>query len=53
MIDEMFLAVLSRPATDEDRSDIAEFLSACDDKRQALGQVVWALLASNEFCINH
>jgi hypothetical protein len=52
--DEMFLAVLSRPATDEDRRDVAEYLKANQNRRvEAIGEVAWALFASTEFIVNH
>ncbi len=52
--DELFLAILSRPPTDEDRQDVAEYLKKHpDDKPAALSQLAWALLASTEFCVNH
>lgn len=53
MIDALFLAILSRPPTDEDRADAAEFLTGSDDQGKALSQLAWALLASTEFCVNH
>ena len=53
LIDELFLAILSRPPTDEDIADVAKFLSDSEDRAQAIHQVAWALLASTEFCVNH
>jgi hypothetical protein len=52
--DELFFAILSRPPSDEDRQDVAEFLEKHPvDKTAALSQLAWALLASTEFCVNH
>lgn len=61
LADELSLAVLSRPATIEERADFAQFLSpptepaaaAPPDRAVALGEWVWALIASNEFRFNH
>jgi hypothetical protein len=52
--DELYLSVLARPATDEERSAVAEHLARhADDRAKALAQFAWALLASTEFCVNH
>jgi len=53
MIDELFLTILSRPPSDEDRADVVRFLRSREDRPQAIGDVAWALLASTEFCVNH
>lgn len=60
LADELSMAVLSRPATVEERSDFAQFLSppaepaaAPPDRAVALGEWVWALITSNEFRFNH
>lgn len=54
LVDELFVNVLSRTPTDDDRTDIVAFLKAnSDDRTHAIGQIVWALLASTEFCVNH
>jgi hypothetical protein len=49
--DELFLGVLSRLPTDEERADVAAALRG--DKSAALAEVVWALIASAEFRFNH
>jgi hypothetical protein len=52
--EELYLAVLTRFPTPEERAEVAAFLSAHADQRpKALGQLAWALLASTEFCVNH
>jgi hypothetical protein len=52
--DELYLAVLSRMPTDEERSEVAGYLTKHADRRvEALSQLTWALLASTEFCLNH
>ena len=62
LADELSLAVLSRPATIEERADFAQFLSPPTepaaappppDRAVALGEWVWALITSNEFRFNH
>jgi len=49
--DELFLGVLSRMPTDEERADVAAALQG--DRSAALAEVVWALIASAEFRFNH
>jgi hypothetical protein len=56
-VDEVYLAVLGRMPTADERADVAGVLQrhAGDEKQQArtLGLVAWALLSSTEFCLNH
>jgi hypothetical protein len=49
--DELFLSVLGRPPTAEERNDVAELLAGPD--RSAAAEAVWALVASAEFRFNH
>lgn len=52
--DEAYVAVLSRPPTDEERADVAAFLEPrAADRPAALAEFVWALVSSNEFRFNH
>jgi len=52
--DELYLAILSRPASDEERTDIARMLSQSDDQRtQTICELSWSLLSSSEFRFNH
>ena len=53
LADKLFLAVLSRPPTEEDRVDVSNFLASSEDKQQAIQNITWALLSSTEFCVNH
>lgn len=51
--DEMFLSVFTRPATDEEKKDIAEILKGAPDRNVVLSETIWAMLASAEFRFNH
>jgi hypothetical protein len=52
--DELYLSVLSRPAADDEKQAVAEHLAARSDRREvAIRNLVWAVVASNEFCANH
>lgn len=52
--DELYLAVLSRTPTDEERTEAVEFLGKHAASRPAaIGRLAWALLSSTEFGINH
>ncbi len=53
LADELFLAVLSRLPTDEERNDVAEVLKKSTDRQKTINELVWALLASAEFRFNH
>lgn len=54
---EVYLAVLSREPTDEERGEIVELVNktATDETKRSktLGMIAWALLSSTEFCLNH
>ena len=54
LADLLYLTVLTRaPATDES-ADIAKYLAAhTEDRTKTVGQLIWALIASTEFCVNH
>jgi hypothetical protein len=51
--DELFLSVLTRYPTAEERADVTAVLEGEPDRKAALAEAVWALLASIEFRFNH
>ncbi|QOV91713.1 DUF1549 domain-containing protein [Humisphaera borealis] len=59
--EELYLSVLTRMPTDEERADVAGHLtakqepggSAAGNRDRAIGELVWSLLASTEFAVNH
>ena len=51
--DEIYHAILSRPATPEEQTAVAEFLKDRTDREIALSELAWALLASAAFRFNH
>jgi len=54
LADELYLSVLTRLPTTEERADVAAYLEKhAADRPKALGQLVWGLLASTEFAVNH
>jgi hypothetical protein len=54
LADELYLCVLTRRPTDEERTIVAEYLSKSPDRRAAaITNLTWAVLASTEFCLNH
>ncbi len=53
-IDELYLAILSRKPSTDERTAITKVLAKHPDQRtEAVGRVAWALLASMEFGVNH
>jgi hypothetical protein len=55
-IDALFLATLSRYPDDREREAVRQTISdaaTSEEKQQALGDVLWALLNSAEFTLNH
>ena len=55
MIEEAYLAALSRPPSPPERERIAQLFAGADEKekRALLEDTYWALLSTNEFLFNH
>lgn len=52
--DELYLAVLSRPASNDEQLAVREFVGTHPEGRAiAIQEMAWALLASSEFRFNH
>ena len=52
--DALYLAILSRPPSAEERAVVTKVLAKHPDNRaEAVGRVAWALLATMEFGVNH
>lgn len=52
--DELYLSVLTRPATPEERKEVVSYLQQRGDQKAAAYQeLAWALLTSAEFRFNH
>lgn len=55
-IEVLFLSTLSRYPNDQERANFAAYVNkggAAGNRRKALGDVLWALLNSAEFILNH
>ncbi len=53
VIEEMFLATLSRFPTEKEKTEAAKFLTENSNKTEALADVMWALINTREFILNH
>lgn len=54
LTEELYLSTLTRFPTDEERQDVTNYLKDRPaDRATAVGELVWALLSSNEFRFNH
>lgn len=53
MLDEFFLATLSRLPTETDRKNFAEYRRVVTDRRAAFTDTLWALINTREFILNH
>lgn len=51
--DELFLSVLTRRPTDDERKDVVAAVTGGANRPAAFGELVWALVASAEFRFNH
>jgi hypothetical protein len=52
-LEELYLASLSRPPTDNEKRQLLSYLGKATDRRQALEDVGWALMNSKEFQFRH
>jgi hypothetical protein len=52
-LEQLYLAVLSRPPTAEERAAVLEYLDAKKDQRAGLQGVLWALVNTREFILVH
>jgi hypothetical protein len=52
LIDELYLATLSRLPTDDERRELVSVLSTRPDRQRAAEDVLWALMNSREFVFN-
>jgi hypothetical protein len=54
LAEELYLSVLSRMPSDEERADVtASLANAGEKKSKLIENLIWALLATTEFCVNH
>jgi Protein of unknown function (DUF1549)/Protein of unknown function (DUF1553) len=54
LADELYLSVITRPPLPDEATEVARYLAERPkDRPAAVQEVVWALLASNEFRFNH
>jgi hypothetical protein len=55
LIDELYLAALSRLPTDDERKNLTAALSVAgpDERRSAVEDLYWSVLSSKEFLFNH
>lgn len=58
LADLLYLSVLSRHASDQERSEVAQTLAAdnataSEQRQRLIAEWIWALLSSNEFRFNH
>ena len=51
--DAVFLNVLSRAPSKKEQAMVKSFLEKQKNRDRALGDLVWALLSSTEFYVNH
>lgn len=53
VLEELFLATLSRMPTDRDRQSFADYRKMVTDRRAAFTDTMWALINTREFILNH
>ncbi|MGH7173987.1 MAG: DUF1549 and DUF1553 domain-containing protein [Gemmataceae bacterium] len=53
VLDELFLATVSRLPTPKERTGFAEHRASSKDRKSAFCDTVWALINTNEFVFNH
>ena len=53
IIEQSYIATLSRPPTDTERHTALTYIAAAENPREGLEDILWALLNSQEFVFNH
>jgi hypothetical protein len=53
VLDELFLATLTRRPTDRERKAFASHLQSAANRRAAFADTLWALINTREFILNH
>ncbi len=53
ILEEMFLATLSRLPSAQDRESFAEYRRSVPNRREAFTDTLWALINTREFILNH
>ncbi len=53
VIEHMYLSTLSRRPTEAEANRLTEYVSRQSNARSAYGDIMWALLNSSEFALNH
>jgi hypothetical protein len=53
VLDELFLASVSRLPTAKERAWFADYMAQAKDRRSAFVDTLWALINTNEFVFNH
>jgi Protein of unknown function (DUF1553) len=53
IIEDLYLATLSRPPTEKEKELVASFLTKAPTRKEGLEDLLWTLLNSSEFLFNH
>jgi len=53
IVREIFLCTLARPPSSDEQAAAVEFLNSESDRSEAYRSLLWSLLATNEFLLNH
>ena len=53
MVEELFLATLSRPPDEDEARSALDHLRTRPDRASGLADVLWALINTREFILNH
>jgi hypothetical protein len=53
LLEDLFLATLTRMPTADDRHAFAEYRKMVPDRRAAFTDTLWALINTREFILNH
>lgn len=53
LAEELYIAILSRPPTENEAATVTNYLESVSDRVTAIREMTWALLSSAEFRFNH
>lgn len=53
LIEELYIAAYCRPPTNQERQNVMHYLSDAEDRQQAIKDVIWTVLVTEEFLFQH
>ena len=53
LVEELYVAAYCRPPTSQERQSVAHYLTMAEERQQAIKDVIWTIVVSEEFLFQH